>query len=52
MTMEVWMLLSIGFLAGGALVWFMKDKLTSIYKSAEDQIGALEDKIRALKAKL
>jgi hypothetical protein len=40
------------FVAGGALVWFMKDKLIAVYKSTEDQIGALEDKIRALKAKL
>jgi hypothetical protein len=42
---------TVGFVAGGALVWFMKDKLVSVYKSTEDQIGALEDKIRALKAK-
>jgi hypothetical protein len=42
----------IGFVAGGALVWFLKDKLVSVYKSTEDQIGALEDKIRALKAKI
>ena len=40
------------FLAGGALVWFSKDKLVSLYKSAEDQIGILEDQIRALKARL
>ena len=42
----------IGFVSGGALVWFMKDKLISVYKSTEDQIGALEDKIRALKARI
>jgi lysozyme family protein len=42
---------SICFVAGGAAVWFFKDKMTSFYKSSEDQIGALEDKIRALKAK-
>jgi hypothetical protein len=42
----------VGFVGGGALVFFMKDKLVSVYKSTEDQIGALEDKIRALKAKI
>jgi len=42
----------VGFVSGSALVWFMKDKLISVYKSTEDQIGALEDKIRALKAKI
>lgn len=40
-----------GFVGGAALVWFMKDKIVSLYKSTEDQIGVLEDKIRALKAK-
>lgn len=39
----------IGFVAGGALIWFAKDKATSFYKSAEDQIGALNDKIKKLK---
>lgn len=43
---------SISFVAGGALVWFCKDWLTSFYKSTEDKIGALEDKVRALKAKV
>lgn len=41
----------LGFVAGGALIWFCKDKVTSFYKSTEDQIGALNDKINALKAK-
>lgn len=50
--MEVWMLLTIGFLAGGAAIWFGKDKIMSVYKTTEDQIGALEDQIRALKARL
>jgi hypothetical protein len=39
----------LGFVAGGALIWFCKDKVTSFYKSTEDQIGALNDKIKALK---
>lgn len=42
----------LGFVAGGALIWFFKDKITSLYKSTEDQIGALNDKINSLKAKL
>jgi hypothetical protein len=41
----------VGFVAGGALIWFCKDKLTSFYKSTEDQIGALNDKIKALQGK-
>jgi hypothetical protein len=40
---------TLGFVAGGALIWFFKDKVTSLYKSTEDQIGALNDKIKALK---
>ena len=39
----------IGFIAGGALIWFSKDSVTSIYKTTEDQIGALNDKIKKLK---
>jgi hypothetical protein len=39
----------LGVAAGGALIWFAKDRVTSIYKSTEDQIGALNDKIKALK---
>lgn len=45
-------LASLAFVAGGALVWFCKDKVTLWYKGAEDYVGALEDKVRALKAKL
>lgn len=40
------------FAAGFAACWFGKDWLTSFYKSTEDKIGALEDKVRALKAKI
>jgi hypothetical protein len=40
------------FVAGLAVCWFFKDKIVSLYKSAADQIEALEDKIRALKARL
>ena len=43
------MMFMLGFVAGGALIWFAKDKVTSIYKSTEDQIGELNDKIKKLK---
>lgn len=43
------MMFALGFVAGGALIWFCKDQVTSIYKSTEDQIGALNDKIKKLK---
>lgn len=38
------------FVAGGALIWFSRDPVTRWYKGAEDYVGALEDKIRAIKA--
>lgn len=40
------------FVAGGAAVWFFREPLTVWYKGVENQIGALNDKIKALKAKL
>ena len=39
----------IGFVAGGALIWFAKDKVTLWYKGAEGFVMMLEDKIRAAK---
>ncbi len=42
----------LGFIAGGALIWYCKDPVTLWYKGAEDQIGALNDKIKAIKEKL
>jgi hypothetical protein len=39
----------LGFVAGGALIWFCKDKVTLWYKGAEDYVGMLEDKIKSLK---
>lgn len=38
------------FVAGGALIWFCKDPVTRYYKGAEDYVGMLEDKVRAIKA--
>lgn len=43
---------ALGFAAGGALIWFCKEPILLWYKGAEDYIGALNDKIRAVKAKL
>jgi hypothetical protein len=37
------------FAAGGALIWFCKEPVTRYYKGAEDYVGMLEDKIRAIK---
>lgn len=49
--MEVFSL-AVGFVAGGALIWFFREPVTVWYKGAEDQIGALNDKIAKLRAKL
>lgn len=42
----------LGFVAGGALIWFAREPVTVWYKGAEDYVGALNDKIQKLKAKL
>lgn len=48
--MTTWMISGIlGFVAGGALIWFCKEPLTLWYKGAEDYVGALNDKIKAIK---
>lgn len=49
--MEVLSLI-VGFVAGGAVIWFFREPVTIWYKGAEDQIGVLNDKIQKLKAKL
>jgi hypothetical protein len=43
---------AVGFAAGGALIWFCREPVTLWYKGAEDYVGALNDKIQKLKAKL
>ena len=43
---------TIGLIVGGAAVWLLKDKIATFVTGAETQIRALEDKIKALKAKL
>lgn len=40
------------FAAGFAVCWFFREPLTSWYKTTEDRIGELNDKIKALKEKL
>ncbi|MDE5451343.1 hypothetical protein GWE18_00435 [Bradyrhizobium sp. CSA112] len=42
----------LGFVAGGALIWFCREPVTVWYKGAENYVGALNDKINAIKAKL
>jgi len=42
----------LGFAAGGALIWFCKEPVTLYYKGAEDYVGALNDKIKAIKERL
>lgn len=41
--------LALGFVAGGALIWFCREPVTVWYKGAENYIGALNDKIQKLK---
>jgi len=41
----------VGFVAGGALIWFCREPVTLWYKGAEDYVGALNDKIKAVKEK-
>ncbi len=41
-----------GVVAGGALIWFAREPVTVWYKGAEDYVGALNDKIQKLKARL
>jgi hypothetical protein len=39
----------LGFVAGGTLIWFCREPVTVWYKGAENYVGALNDKIKALK---
>ena len=51
--MTEWMTSGIlGFLAGGALIWFCKDPIVRWYKGAEDFVGDLEKQARDLRARL
>lgn len=41
----------LGFLAGGAAIWFFREPITKWYKGAEDYAGMLKDKLDALNKK-
>lgn len=45
-------LCALSFIGGGTLIWFCKEPLLLWYKGAEDYVGALNDKIKAIKAKI
>lgn len=42
------LLFAVGFVAGGAAVWFGKDPITKWYKGAEDYVAYLKAKIEAV----
>lgn len=42
----------LGAAAGGAAIWYGKDKMTMLFTGTADFINALEAKAKALKAKL
>jgi phosphate/sulfate permease len=53
MNMAAWVVSGVlGFVSGGALVWFSKDWIVLRYKKAEDFAGELEDQARSLRARL
>lgn len=43
---------ALGFVSGGALIWFCKDPVTRWYKGAEDFVGDVGDQARSLKDRL
>lgn len=50
MTMEVWMLLTIGFLTGGAFIWFAKTKIQGLViesNALSAKLHAQADKVKA-----
>lgn len=51
--MTTWMISgTLGFVAGGALIWFCREPLTRWWKGAERFVGDLEDQVKALKERL
>jgi hypothetical protein len=51
--MTAWMVSGVlGFVSGGALIWFAKDSIMRKYKGAERFVMDLEDQVRSLKARL
>jgi len=48
--MATWIVSGVlGFIAGGALIWFFREPVTLWDKGAENYVGALNDKIKAIK---
>lgn len=48
--MTTWIISGVlGFVAGGALIWFAREPVTLWFKGAEDYVGTLNDKIRAIR---
>lgn len=51
--MTTWMISGVlGFVSGGALIWFCKEPILRWYKGAEDFAGQLEAQARALRQRL
>lgn len=51
--MTEWMISgTLGFLAGGALIWFVREPIVRWYKGAEDFVGEVGDQARSLKDRL
>lgn len=51
--MTTWMISgTLGFLTGGAVVWFFREPVTSWYKGAEDFASQLEAQARSLRQRL
>lgn len=50
--MAMWIVSGVlGFIGGGALIWFCKEPLLLWYKGAEDRVGELNDMIRRINGK-
>jgi hypothetical protein len=50
--MEIWMLLMVGFLAGGAFMWFAKTSIQSLVIGANALSAKLHAEADKIKAKL
>ena len=51
--MDIWMISGVlGFVTGGAVVWFFREPVTRWYKGAEDFAGQLEAQARDLRQRL
>ncbi len=50
--MATWVVSGVlGFVSGGALIWFCKEPILLWYKGAEDRVGELNDMIKRIKGK-